>query len=534
MSTTVADARSAVGSEHAKEAAPRLEHRFRGGIVALSLANVCLIGAWFPLLYDQDKGYYNKAIITRPELLALGTNIVGIALLAWLIMRFMARVRKTIPRTISDLLLVSLLVFPLDFCRRTILRIPDYRMVEFLRQPIVWPAAALFLALLIWQHRNVRRAVAVLLIIVSPLGLFILGRIALLCLGIEQLAQHTSEPTLQLLIPARTNQPRVLWVIFDETDQRLAFEQRPPRVSLPEFDALRAVSFCATNAFPPGGSTLLSIPALTLGRQVSNVAIKNASDLSLTFVDDGQSGAWSEQSSVFSSARKLGFNSAIVGWFHPYGRIFSRDVSYASWHAMQLFEPAPAERFGSALVDQMSCLGGTFHGRRLFADLCRASIQESVSVVTNSNYGLVYLHLPPPHKPGVYLPDKDAFTTRGMDKATGYFNNLILADRALGKMRKAMLEAGEWDKTWVILSADHSWRQSTVYDGQRDLRVPFLVKAPAQTKTFTYSTRINTVLTRSLILAILKGELTNEDDVTKWIDEHHTSEMPINGFMVPD
>jgi hypothetical protein len=39
---------------------------------------------------------------------------------------------------------------------------------------------------------------------------------------------------------------------------------------------------------------------------------------------------------------------------------------------------------------------------------------------------------------------------------------------------------------------------------------------------------------RGLILAILKGELTDEDDVAKWIDVHHTSEMPINGYMVPD
>lgn len=101
-------------------------------------------------------------------------------------------------------------------------------------------------------------------------------------------------------------------------------------------------------------------------------------------------------------------------------------------------------------------------------------------------------------------------------------------------MRKAMVETGQWDKTWFILSADHSWLQSTLYYNQRDLRVPFLVKAPAQSKTFTYSAQINTVLTRNLILAILTDELHNEQDAATWIDEHHSSEMPINGYMVPD
>ena len=534
MSTTAAGCEPAEGIESARNTESKKKHRIRDAIVALSLANVCLISAWFPLLYDQDKGYFNKALITRAELLALGANIAGFSIVAWLVMRVMARTSKNILRTFSDLLLAALLIFPIDFCRRFIFHIPDYRIATFFLSPIVWPAVVLALAAMIWQHRNIRRVVAVLLIIVSPLAVIVLARIALLCTGVEHLAQHTTEPTFQPLMPVKANQARVIWVIFDETDQRLAFEQRPAGVSLPEFDALRAVSLYATNAYPPGGSTLLSIPALTIGRQVSDVVVKNASDLSIKFADTGETASWSEQASIFSSARELGFNSAIVGWFHPYGRIFSRDVSYANWHPMQTFEPAPAERFGAAMVDQLSCLGGPFHGRRLFIDLCRSSIQEAVAAVTNSNYGLVYLHLPPPHKPGVYLPDKDAFTACGMDKATGYFNNLTLADRALGKMRHAMVETGEWDKTWFILSADHSWRQSAVYDGRRDLRVPFLVKAPDQSESLTYSAKINTVLTRNLILAMLKREITNEVDVAKWIDDHHTSEMPINGFMVPD
>ena len=65
-----------------------------------------------------------------------------------------------------------------------------------------------------------------------------------------------------------------------------------------------------------------------------------------------------------------------------------------------------------------------------------------------------------------------------MLKATGYFNNLALAYRFLGQLRHAMETSGAWDKSWVIISADHSWRDSRIYDGVIDLRVPFLVKAP--------------------------------------------------------
>jgi hypothetical protein len=33
--------------------------------------------------------------------------------------------------------------------------------------------------------------------------------------------------------------------------------------------------------------------------------------------------AWSSAPNVFDAARNLGFNTALVGWFHPYGRLLT-------------------------------------------------------------------------------------------------------------------------------------------------------------------------------------------------------------------
>src|SRR5208282_4574631 len=99
---------------------------------------------------------------------------------------------------------------------------------------------------------------------------------------------------------------------------------------------------------------------------------------------------------------------------------------------------------------------------------------------------------------------------------------LMLADHELGAFRRAMEASGEWDKTWVILTADHSWRQSRRYDGKRDLRVPFLVKLPKGGEPMTYSQQFNTVLTHDLILAMLCGEITNEQNVASWLDAHRS------------
>src|SRR5208282_1432887 len=106
----------------------------------------------------------------------------------------------------------------------------------------------------------------------------------------------------------------------------------------------------------------------------------------------------------------------------------------------------------------------------------------------------------------------------------GYFNNLALADYELGEIRRVMNAAGLWDKTWIIISADHSWRSSKDFDGKRDLRVPFLVKPPGTTAPAVYSPQFNTTLTHDLILAMLRNEVTNQQNVADWLDAHRSEQ----------
>ena len=44
---------------------------------------------------------------------------------------------------------------------------------------------------------------------------------------------------------------RVLWIVYDEMDQRTTFDARPRDLDLPEFDRLRAESLAASSALPP-------------------------------------------------------------------------------------------------------------------------------------------------------------------------------------------------------------------------------------------------------------------------------------------
>jgi hypothetical protein len=356
------------------------------------------------------------------------------------------------------------------------------------------------------------------------LALFVLARITLLTLGVTHLAQPAADPLPPPLSPVRENQPRVVWVIFDETDQRLAFEQRPAGLQLPEFDRFRSESLYATNAYPPANATLISMPGLISGTRISSVFPTNAADLAVTLAGSGQVTVWTRLPSVFGSVRELGFNTALVGWYHPYSRILGHNLNFCRWYPA--FGPAQAATFTTAMASQISSLTKTVTIRKLFADACRDSISESLSLITNRNYGLMLLHLPPPHVPGIYDPARDQFTTEAVPTVTGYFNNLVLADRSLGKLRRALDNSSQAANTWIIQSADHSWRKSSLYDGGRDLRVPFLVKAPGEHAPLTYSPEINTVLTHALILAILRGEVAGQQSLVTWLDANRSAQVP--------
>ena len=255
-----------------------LKQKIKDAVVAVSLSNLCFNWAWFSLLYDQDYGYFNRLQVKVPTLLALMVNILGLASVIWLAMCLRRRFPNRALRLVLHLAFLALLLVPLDFCRSQA-QIPTYQVVTFLKQPVVMVGALAFLALILWQHQVAVRVAAVLVAMLSPLAFFTLSKTVLLCFNIIHLSQHSGDHALLPLVPVSGDHPRVVWIIFDCTDYRLAFEQRPAGVSLPEFDRLRNESLFCVNACSPGNCTFSSMPELISGRQFLKAGIANSSDL---------------------------------------------------------------------------------------------------------------------------------------------------------------------------------------------------------------------------------------------------------------
>jgi hypothetical protein len=146
----------------------------------------------------------------------------------------------------------------------------------------------------------------------------------------------------------------------------------------------------------------------------------------------------------------------------------------------------------------------------------RNILEDSKKVLRNST-GLIFLHFPIPHPPGIYNRKSEKLTTISFSNIKGYINNVALADRAFRQLRMTLTDAGGWDESVVIVSSDYPWRDAAVFSGKKNPYVPFMIKMPHQTSRIRLEVRFQTVKTADLVLSILNGEVKTDAEAAQWI-----------------
>ena len=488
------------------------------GASALSLSGLLFIQSWFGNLYEFGFGYHSKQPLTVTVLLAMLCNMLGCAALFWLGAQVLRRHRKWGLDLVACLLILTALMAPVELFRSSYLGLRDRQMLDFALSLPGLGIAAVVLGVVLWRPRWVIRTVTALLLILSPMTFYAVART--LIVATQLLCQASPESGVEPpLPPLHTNSPpiRVVWIIFDELDQRLAFSERPAGLALPELDRICRGSLCATNAYPPAGSTGASMPSLFAGQLFQTAEAASADDLSLLASPTNQPVRFSQLTNVFDEVRAGGGNPAVVGWYHPYSRLLRRSLNFGAWDPSALGEMRNSGTFGGALKDQWGNIVHAIYWRFWHRRYVEDAIRNSLEVVTNGAYSLALLHLPLPHSPSLFDPVQQRWVTFGRLFPKGYFDNLQLTDRVLGQFRAAMEQSGQWDKTWLVISADHSWRKSDAYDGRRDHRIPFILKPPGQASGVCYGPLLNTVVTKDLILALLRQEVRDLPAAETWL-----------------
>jgi Sulfatase len=129
-----------------------------------------------------------------------------------------------------------------------------------------------------------------------------------------------------------------------------------------------------------------------------------------------------------------------------------------------------------------------------------------------------------PRPPGIYDRATGRLTTWNFAGDGGYLDNLALADRVIGDLRRGLERALD-DRTWIVVSSDHWRRASKRSAGKADHRVPFLVRPPRGAPATHLDAAFNTVATHDLVLAILRGSVRDTRDAGTWL-ARQTAAMP--------
>lgn len=510
-------------------------------LIALSLSNLMFLRLWRELL-NGKLAYYSKQ---APNGLMGGLllNVVLLAVIFWLVVEVAERSRSALLKSLVRWVFFIVALLTAQYAKSAVLfetKLATAGLVLF---------AVLTLAILIVFGRfrdRIAHGLAVLLLIASPFVAVTFAQGLWLLYQVNHKMEFADRP------PAATrsgyNGPRVVWMVFDEMDQRQTFLHRDPSVQMPQFDRLRAESLFASNAYPPARATELSLPALLTGRLVKKATPLGANDLVLNFGEDKQQVRWSKQPTIFHAAHDLGMNAAMVGWWHPYCRIpgLADTLVRCHWQdgGLLLGEVRRDQGLWPSMRDELLDIPTVTWELRQIPGMPSAGVRERakeladyealaphmVQDAADAAVSFVVLHIGIPHPHGIYDRRTGQFST---DESHGYLDNLALADRTLGEVRAAMEKAGVWDNSVVIASADHWWRSdfwSTHFgwaeDDRRNIaldhRIPFLLKLPGSPQPRTYEPEFNTVLTHDLVLALLRGEVKDSAGAAAWLDAHKT------------
>lgn len=476
--------------------------------IAISFANLCYLKVWWDLLAPRGYEFFFYDAPPQPvHYIAVILNVLLLGAVVWALR----------PRKAYLLLMAIPLLAARNSVSRTTALAHPFSWLEFFRGTRGRVLEVLFFVLVIGAViMAVRHAGRVATGVQAVLALLFVVFPIFCAQGAWQAAHRVEWPAAlrrQVQTPAKH---RFVWIIFDEMDYALTFVNRPADLAMPQFDRLQAGAFSAAHAYPPAGRTNLSIPALLSGRFVSKMQPAGPSDARITF----------EAGSTPLSIRSLApgtLPQVMVGWWFPYSRLFG-DVSRCEDCETEGAPFLYGSEFWPVLGNQIRTLFETEErspfGQTLFMEKFRGCYEHVMSrgqeMAADKAYQSVFIHVPAPHDPFFY-DRKTGRPDRKNPTLKNYFDELALADQAMGRLRTAMERAGVWDSSTVVVSSDHWFRAKGALGYATDHRVPFLVKRAGQTKGERFDEPFNTVLTKQLM-----EDLENEKvrGTGEWLLEH--------------
>ncbi len=427
---------------------PAARGQLKNALTCFSVANLCFLRRWYDLehLRERSMNYYRSGPANQNLLWATLIAATRLAAGLWLAWRWVERHPSPVLWKLAQSFFLVLLIRSIESIRRywgdELGRVDLGSSVAIIAIEVVIGVGII----MVWfgNGRILRAAhrVALMLVLLFPALMidFTLSRV-----NSEPGTAFSPKPPLPFLHRNPHNH-RVIWMLFDEFDQRLAFEARKASLRLPELDRLRAESLVANQASETARWTMLAVPSLLSGRVFVRTELKDAATLQVYPEDSGRGFSWRDEPNVFKEARTLGANSELVGWHHPYCRVIGDDVvrclDVPGGHPTAALLPelvaseegvfkmvgllyrmqiaSVAEIIGIHRMSSAENLEGEFVQRRQLQQYFQIRDRAYASA-TDPRIDFLFAHFPAPHPFAIYNRKGRDFT---LSSSLDYFDNL--------------------------------------------------------------------------------------------------------------
>ena len=164
----------------------------------------------------------------------------------------------------------------------------------------------------------------------------------------------------------------------------------------------------------------------------------------LDFEDATDSRSLSGMPNLFSEIRDAGRTLSIVGFYHPYCRLFgglsTECFRLARTDPYRLEKDAEnagffLQRFKAAFLDGLPGVA-----RVGLVSSYGIILQRVKEMVEKFDSNLIYVHLQQPHEPAIFDAQRKSLTYLNYS-ILGYLDNIVLTDNFLGEIRRTMESA---------------------------------------------------------------------------------------------
>jgi hypothetical protein len=485
-------------------------------LFVLSIWNLNLMRGWRAMIFATSAEHFWMPLPQTVDYLALLILVCGGAFVSLLVLRCIRRYGSRLENILFLVFAGAISIGIVDYLRDVI------GLVTFLY--VVAGSTPLILGLVIWQRSRTLLAQVVFVggLVMVPFAVSNMLQAAWHIVGAKSAdVQPDGAENAATTALAISHQPtegsghasrhRVVWLLFDELDERALFGDRRSGYRFETFDQFRGQSVHFGRVTGAGGLTPIAMPSLWLGTRVTNSESVDADTLLVTLEGTSSAVPLDDLDHLFRATHDAGLHTALVGYFFPYCRIFKGYYdSCETFYYLNPIDPRTAESrsLGEALAAQTSAFNPMWT-RVIKIEEFQRSVKAAAAAAADERFDLVAIHSGFPHGPWVF----DARRKQYSLLKNSYIDNIALADRYLELIRQAMQDSGLWNRTAIIITADHGLRswQGTNIDTVG--AVPFLVKLPFQQHGRDVSCNFDVIVLRTLIEELLRGSVPSDQSL---------------------